>query len=132
MRWSSRSSTVLKTIPAASAITATAAIMLIFPLAGTNGMAGLIVQPSIKQPQGGGPVDHAARNPHHQPGKLLVGGWVEADAGPPQGGIGGVPGALRQRHERPHRALDGRRQEQAGGGKEITAALWIEHRHPEQ
>ena len=69
----------------------------------------------IEEAKRRGAVHEPAGDPHHQPGKLLVGRRIETDARHAHRRIGGVPGADGQRHQRAERAFDQRGQEQAGG-----------------
>src|SRR4051794_33543027 len=121
-RRSRRSSTLLYKKPAAKIAAATTRSATELALAETYGTAALAAQPPIEKPYRRRAMHRAAGNPHHQAGQLLIGGRVDADAAHAHRRISGVPGALRQRHQRPERAFDERCHEQAGGRQQIAAA----------
>src|SRR5213082_2296604 len=96
---------------------------------GMRDLAGF--QPLVEEIEGGGGVEGAAGDPHDQTGELLVLGRAEAGGGEAEGGVGRVPGAGREGHQRAKRAADQGGEEQAEGGEAVAGAAAMGDGPPE-
>src|SRR3954452_7630896 len=80
------------------------------------------LQPFVEHRQCGDPVHEPARNPHQQPGELLIGDRIEADSGHAHRRIVGIPGGGRKAHQRAERSANQRSEEEAGSRNAVSPA----------